>query len=166
MHTQIRGVMEKTKDLSAETTNQLNLNFQKIFRCLNFGRSLKGKAPSLTVTQMRVLSFFNEKEIVYISEISRRLGMSIQSVNNLVSRLEGIGCVKRSRNTKDKRFSDIQLTAKGREGFDVFRKEQLEILAEILSYLEPTERKLLSAAIENAALIMEKAMLKASPRRE
>jgi len=158
--------MEKRKDLSDATANQLNLNFQKIFRCLNFGRSLKGKAPTLTVTQMRVLSFFNEKEIVYISEISRRLGMSIQSVNNLVSRLEGLGYVERSRNTKDKRFSDIRLTAKGQEGFAAFRDEQLEILSNMLNYLEPTERKLLSAAIENAALIMEKAMLKASKSKE
>lgn len=154
--------MTPTKDLSDETTSKLNLNFQKIFRCLDFGRSLQGKAPSLTVTQMRVLSFFNEQDVIYISEISHALRMSIQSVTNLVSRLETIGYIGRSKNSQDKRFSGIRLTAKGRKGFDAFRNEQLETLANILNNLEPTERKNLSATIENAALVMEKAVLKAS----
>jgi DNA-binding MarR family transcriptional regulator len=111
---------------------------------------------------MRVLSFFNEHDVIYISEISHDLRMSIQSVTNLVSRLETMGYIGRSKNSKDKRFSEIRLTAKGRKGFDAFRNEQLETLANILNNLEPIERKILSATIENAALVLEKAVLKAS----
>lgn len=79
--------MIQEKDLPDATTFKLNLNFQKIFRRLDFGRSLEGKAPFLTVTLMRVLSFFNEKDVICISEINHVFGMSMQRVTNLVSRL-------------------------------------------------------------------------------
>lgn len=156
--------MKTNGALVDKTTRQLQLNFQKMFRCLDFGRSLQGKAPLLTVTQMRVLSFFNEKDVVYISEVSRRLGMSIQSVNNLVSRLEVLGYVERSKNADDKRLSDIRLTKQGRQGFDAFRSEQLEMLAGIVSHLAPAEQKMLVSTVEKAALMLEKAAVKAAER--
>jgi DNA-binding MarR family transcriptional regulator len=133
-------------------------NLQRLFRCLSFGRSLKSRTPSLSVTQMRILSFFNEQDVLNISEISRALGMSLQSVNNLVHRLEVMGQVERSKNTNDKRVSDIRLTDKGRRGFQAFRNEQLGVIGEILSGLEPAEQQLLAATVATAAIILEKAV--------
>ncbi len=135
-------------------------NLQRVFRCLRFGRSLKAKSPTLSVAQMRMLSFFNEQNVVYISEISRTLDMSLQSVNNLVHRLETMGHVERSKNSRDKRMSDIRLTDKGRIGFQAFRGEQLEVISEILSGIEPAEQRLLSATVETTAMILEKAAAK------
>ena len=109
---------------------------------------------------MRILSFFNERDVVYISEISRVLGMSLQSVNNLVHRLEVRGYVERSKNSSDKRLSDIRLTAKGRMGFEAFRNEQFEVIGEILAGIEGAEQKLLSATVEATAIILEKASAK------
>ncbi len=122
------GPICRTQRIRKRNAESLYLNLQKIFRCLSFGRSLKAKAPSLSVTQMRILSFFNERDVVYISEISRVLGMSLQSVNNLVHRLEVMGHVAALKKLSDKRLSDIRLTAKGRAGFKAFRGEQLEII--------------------------------------
>ena len=140
-----------------KVSNQLYLNLQKILRCMDLGRGLKGKKPTLTGTQMRVLSFFNESDVVYISEISRILGMSIQSVNNVIARLEGMGLVERSRNKNDKRVSDIRLTPKGKKGLSSFRGEQVETLNCIINQLKPSERKALNETIESAAAILEKA---------
>jgi len=111
----------------------------------------------LSVTQMRILSFFNESDVVHISEISRVLGMSLQSVNNMVSRLETLGHVERSKNQSDKRMSDVRLTARGRAGFQAFRNEQLEVIGELLSGIDANEQRLLSATVEAAAGILEKA---------
>lgn len=149
--------MNAKRNNKERLSHQLYLNLQRILRSLDFGRSLKGKKPTLTITQMRVLSFFNEKDVVYISEISRILGMSMQSANNIITRLEVMGLVERSRNKKDKRLSDIRLTPKGRKGLAAFRDGQLETLTFILNRLEPAERKVLNATIQNAAIILEKA---------
>lgn len=139
-------------------SHDLYLNFQRIFRCLDFGRSLQGKVPAITVSQMRILSFFNENDVVHISDISKRLGMSVQSVNNLVSRLETQGYVERTPNQKDKRISDVSLTRKGRMGFEAFRDGQIDILATVTNHLDASEQKMLYATIENAALMLEKAI--------
>ena len=88
--------------------------------------------------------------------------MTLQSVNNLVHRLETIGHVERSKNSTDKRVSDIRLTDKGRIGFKAFRDEQLEVISEILSEIEPAEQRLLAATLETAAIILEKATVKAN----
>lgn len=95
--------------------SQVYLNLQKIFRCLNVGRSFEGKRLPITITQMRALSLFNERETVNISDISRSLGMSLQSATNLIFRLEQLGYLERSKNNKDKRVSDVRLTAKGKK---------------------------------------------------
>ena len=139
-----------------ELPAELYLNFQKILRCLNFGRGIN-KTPSITGTQMRILSLFNEKEIVHISEISRILGMSIQSANNIVRRLETLGYVTISKNEKDKRLSDIRLSGYGMEGLEAFRDGQLQSISHIIDSLSKAEKELLNAAVKNAALILEKA---------
>ena len=141
-----------------ELPAELYLHFQKILRCLNFGRGLT-KTPSITGTQMRILSLFNEKEIVHISEISRVFGMSIQSANNIVRRLEAMGYVTISKNEKDKRLSDIKLSDYGMEGLEAFRNGQLQSISHIIDSLSETEKELLNAAIKNAALILEKATI-------
>jgi DNA-binding MarR family transcriptional regulator len=152
--------MQKEENGPMNIPATLFANLQRVFRCLGFGRSLKAKSPTLSVAQMRILSFFNEQDVVYISEISRALDMSLQSVNNLVHRLETMGHVERTKNSIDKRVSDIRLTDKGRIGFQAFRDDQLEVISEILSGIEPAEQRLLAASVETAALILEKAMAK------
>jgi len=154
--------MQKEKKEPANIAAPLFANLQRVFRDLSFGRSLKAKSPTLSVAQMRILSFFNERDVVCISEISRALDMSLQSVNNLVHRLETIGHVERSKNSSDKRVSDIRLTDKGRIGFQAFRNEQLEVISEILAGIEPDEQRLLAATLETAAIILEKAAVKAT----
>ena len=113
---------------------------------------------------MRILSLFNEKDVVHISEISRVLGMSIQSANNIVRRLKTMGYVTISKNEKDKRISDIKLTPYGMEGFDAFRDSQMKTLNTIIDLIDLSERELLRAAVNNAALILAKGSEKAAKK--
>jgi DNA-binding MarR family transcriptional regulator len=146
---------KKPEDISVE----LFINFQKLFRCMDFGRGMRDRSPVLTVRQMQVLSFFNESEEVHISDVSRRLNMSIQSVNNMVKRLEVMGYVERTKNEQDKRLSDIRFTKKGRDGFEMFRAEQLNFIALLLKQLDEPERAAAAQGVERAAALMQKAML-------
>ena len=146
-----------THNTSAQTSFHLYSNLQKILRTLTIGRSLKEVTAPLTVTQIRLLAFFNEKEVVPLSDMSRVLPMSIQSINNIIQRLESMGYVKRSKNEQDKRSSNIRLTPKGKKKFESFRNDQIEALDIILDVLEPAERKILKSAVEITAVILEKA---------
>ena len=137
---------------------KIYLNLQKIFRCLNIGRVFQGKSLPITITQMRALSLFNEAEVVNITDISRALGMSLQSATNLVRRLELAGYLERSKNKKDKRVSEVRLTAKGKQRLTFFRQGELGSIQHLLDGLDPFEGKVLNEALTNASLLFEKAI--------
>ena len=131
-------------------------NLQKILRCLEFGTNPKTR-PVLTITQMRILSFFNDRDIIHVSDISRRADMSIQSVNNLISRLESTGYVQRSPNHQDRRLSDIRLTDTGRASIELFQRFHVQHLQDLLLSLSEQDRRNLTDALDAAARILEKA---------
>ncbi len=142
-----------------QLSSQVYINLHKIFRCLNIGRSFQGSRLPITITQMRALSVFNEREAVNITEISRALGMSLQSATNLVYRLEQLGYLERSKNEKDKRVSDVRLTAKGKKRQSMFRRGEIETVKHLLSSLNLVEGKVLSETLNSVALLFEKATL-------
>jgi DNA-binding MarR family transcriptional regulator len=139
--------------------HQIYLNLQKIFRFLNIGRSFQGKRLPITIMQMRALSLFNERETVTITDISRSLGMSLQSATNLVCRLEQLGYLERSKNEKDKRVSDVRLTAKGKKRLNAFRNGEVENVRVLLDRLNPVEIKVLNETLNGVALLFEKASI-------
>ena len=137
---------------------QVYLNLQKIFRCLNLGRSFQGKRLPITITQMRALSLFNERDTVNISDISRSLGMSLQSATNLIFRLEQLGYLERFKNDRDKRVSDVRLTAKGKKRLSLFRTGEIDTVKTLLERLNPVEVKVLNETLNGVALLFEKAI--------
>jgi len=138
------------------------LNLQKIFRCLNVGRSFQGKRLPITIMQMRALSLFNEKDAVTITDISRSLGMSLQSATNMVCRLEQLGYLERSKNEKDKRVSDVRLTAKGEKRLNAFRDGEVDNVKLLLERLNPVEIKVLNETLNGVAMLFEKAAISSS----
>lgn len=142
--------------------HQIYLNLQKIFRSLNIGRTFQGKRLPITIMQMRALSLFNEQESVTITDISRSLGMSLQSATNLVCRLEQLGYLERSKNEKDKRVSDVRLTAKGKKRLNAFRSNEVENVKLLLARLNPVEIKVLNETLNGVALLFEKATITSS----
>ena len=138
---------------------KIYLNLQRIFRCLNIGRVFQGESLPITITQMRALSLFNEQTVVNITDISRSLGMSLQSATNLIRRLELLGYLERSKNKKDKRVSEVRLTGKGKKRLGFFRKGELSTIQRLLDGLDPFEGKVLNEALTNASLLFEKAII-------
>ncbi len=136
---------------------QVYLNLQKIFRCLNIGRGLQGKRLPITMTQMRVLSLFHERDSISISDISRSLGMSLQSATNLVCRLEQLDYLERTKNEKDKRVSDVRLTANGKKRQDMFKNGEIETVRVLLERLNTVESRVLNETLNGVALLFEKA---------
>jgi DNA-binding MarR family transcriptional regulator len=111
---------------------------------------------------MRALSLFNERETVNISDISRSLGMSLQSATNLVYRLEQLSYLERTKNEKDKRVSDVRLTAKGKKRQDMFRSGEIETVKLLLERLNTVESKVLNETLNGVALLFEKASITSS----
>jgi DNA-binding MarR family transcriptional regulator len=152
------GPRDQEPEPADNLPSQVYLNLQKIFRCLNVGRSFEGKRLPITITQMRALSLFNERETVTISDISRSLGMSLQSATNLIFRLEQLGYLERSKNNQDKRVSDVRLTTKGKKRLSMFRTGEVDTVKALLDRLNPVEVKVLNETLHGVAMLFEKAI--------
>ena len=84
--------------------------------------------------------------------------MSLQSATNLVFRLEQLGYLERSKNNKDKRVSDVRLTAKGKKRLSLFRTGEVDTVKALLDRLNPVEVKVLNETLHGVALLFEKAI--------
>ena len=150
--------MSSTRKRVTDYPGEVYLSLQKILRLIDLGRSLKGRAPSLTHTQMRVLSLFYEYETLHTTEVSRLLGMSVASAHNVLSRLETAGYIRRTKNLENKRFTDVNLTAMGQKSINEFRRIQIDGLESLLSPLGDAELKRLLSALKEAGQLLEQAM--------
>ena len=77
-----------------------------------------------------------------------------------------MGYVERTQNEQDKRLSDIRFTQKGREGFEMFRAEQLGFLNLLLQQLDEAERRQVLQSVECAAELFQKAVITGSQQKE
>jgi DNA-binding MarR family transcriptional regulator len=92
--------------------------------------------------------------------------MSIQSLNNLISRLEALGYVERSPNAQDRRMRDIRLTNTGRASIEIFQRFHVQQLQELLDSLSAQELSRLAGALDEAAGILEKAKKKSNKKKQ
>ena len=149
--------MSKSQKTHERVSGELFSSLHNIFRIVGFEKNMNGKAPAITITQMRVLSMFNSQNVLHISEISPILGMSVPSVNNVVSRLEAAGYLKRKKNRENKRFTDVSLTEKGKKSIQSFRTQNIRELAELLKEMPHKELQELNNALKRSAEILDKA---------
>ncbi len=145
--------MTQPKQTSDDIASSLFSNIHKIVGVVGLERNMTSKT-SITITQMRVLAMFNNKKVVHISAISPILGMSVPSVNNVVSRLETGGYVKRKKNTENRRLTDISLTEKGKKSIRAFRSNSVKCLTTVLDKLSKKEVQELSTVLKRAAEIL------------
>jgi DNA-binding MarR family transcriptional regulator len=146
--------MTQSKQAIDGIPEQLFTNIQNIVRIVGFGKNINGKSPSITVTQMRVLSVFSDNPVVHVSQISPLLGMSVPAINNIVSRLETSGYVKRKKNKDNRRFTDISLTEKGKKSIHAFRSDGVKELTKLLDKLKVKDVQELHATLTRAAEIL------------
>jgi DNA-binding MarR family transcriptional regulator len=69
---------------------------------------------NLTNHQYTVLSMLRDREPLSSSDLSRRLYVTAQTMNELVSSLEKSGCVARSEDPSNRRILSVRLTEQGR----------------------------------------------------
>lgn len=83
-----------------------------------------------------------------ITEIARALGILQGSATSACQRLEKAGLVKRERQTDDERVVLVELTDRGIEQYESWRRRRREVVARLLSVLDEKEQDELQNLIE------------------
>ena len=92
------------------------------------------------------------------AEIARTMGVDPAYVSRLVGRLKDDGVIELKANDRDKRQSDIALTAAGKAAFAKLNGATIDRVSALLAPLEPTRRAALVAAMSSVRSLLGDAM--------
>jgi len=111
----------------------------------------------LTLTQLRALFVLATTGPIRVSDLARRLGMSLASASALGERLSRLGHVRRERGSDDQRTVLMALSAKGTRLFQRLESRAASQLDRAVRNMTGAERAALAASL--------RAFLRVAPRK-
>jgi DNA-binding MarR family transcriptional regulator len=122
----------------AERLSHIVLEMQRCF-VLHLCKEL---APgNVSFPQFFLLAFLDQKEVLTMSAIARKMGHTTAAASGLVARLENLSYVIRSSVREDRRKVMVCITPKGSALVRRIREEMVGNLMKILKHLTPDEQK-------------------------
>jgi DNA-binding MarR family transcriptional regulator len=100
-------------------------------------RSLLGR--SVSMTHMHVMATLRATGPMRMSELARRLDVSLANATGIVTRMEERGLVERGRDDTDRRVVTVSLAAGGEEAFGAMDSRSRAFFTEVLRELTPEE---------------------------
>ena len=95
----------------------------------------------LNVPQYSALVALDQVGEATMSELSRRLRVTMGASTNIVDKLIRSGYVSRERSTEDRRVVRVKLEDKGREALGGIVEEAVGFMSQVLAKMPPEERK-------------------------
>ena len=124
--------------VDAERLSHLILEMQRCF-VLHLCKEL---APgNVSFSQFFLLTYLDQKEVLTMTAIARKMGHTTAAASGLVARLEGLGYVVRSVAREDRRKVMVCITPKGSALVRRIREEMVGNIMKIMQYLAPDEQK-------------------------
>jgi DNA-binding MarR family transcriptional regulator len=122
----------------AERLSHIVLEMQRRFVL----RLCKELAPgNVSFVQFFLLAFLDQKEVLTMSAIAKKMGHTTAAASGLVARLENLGYVVRSVALDDRRKVMVCITPKGSALVRRIREEMVGNLMKVLEHLTPDEQK-------------------------
>jgi len=122
----------------AEQLSHIVLEMQRCF-VLHLCKEL---APgNVSFPQFFLLAYLDQKEVLTMSAIARKMGHTTAAASGLVARLENLDYVMRSSAREDRRKVMVCITPKGSALVRRIREEMVGNLMKILKHLTPDEQK-------------------------
>jgi DNA-binding MarR family transcriptional regulator len=124
--------------VDAERLSHLILEMQRCF-VLHLCKEL---APgNVSFPQFFLLAYLDQKEVLTMTAIARKMGHTTAAASGLVARLENLGHVVRSVAREDRRKVMVCITPKGSALVRRIREEMVGNIMKIMQYLAPGEQK-------------------------
>ena len=122
----------------AERLSHFVLEMQRCFLL----RLCKELAPgNVSFVQFFLLAFLDQKEVLTMSAIAKKMGHTTAAASGLVARLENLGYVTRASGAQDRRKVMVCITSKGSALVRRIRDEMMENLMKLMAHLTPSENK-------------------------
>lgn len=123
-------------------------NISKIFA------SMEGNAY-ISKPELLALEVISKDEGLMMSDIARRLEITLSTATGIMDRLIDKKLVKRERNGNDRRVVRVLLTDKGKRANQAYQDQKKEIFGRILDVLDPKEQAKLIKILEKVAIAIK-----------
>ena len=146
-----------------EQLNEALVAIRKILRATELhGKALR-IATGLKTSQLIVLQALDESPELTVGEITAQVHMAQATVTMIVSRLEKMGYVCRTKGTSDKRKVFVSLTNVGREALAQAPEALHQRFAEKFDPLAVWEKTMLIASLQRVAAMLVASDIDAAP---
>ncbi len=131
--------------------------FDGISRVFAAMESFPGEA-SISKPELLALEVISREEGLMMSELGKRLVISLSTATGIIDRLIEKKLVKRERNGGDRRVVRVVLTDKGRKTNLSYQKQKKELFGRMLGALDPEEQgELIRILVKIAGAIKQEA---------
>jgi len=124
--------------------------FDGISRVFASMESFHGDA-SISKPELLALEAISREEGLMMSDLGKRLDISLSTATGIIDRLIEKKLVKRERNGGDRRVVRVVLTYKGRKTNLTYQKQKKELFGKMLGALDPEEQGGLIKILEKIA---------------
>ena len=106
---------------------------------------------SISKPELLALEAISKEEGLMMSDLGKRLDISLSTATGIIDRLIEKKLVKRERNGGDRRVVRVVLTYKGRKTNLTYQKQKKELFGKMLGALDPEEQGGLIKILEKIA---------------
>ena len=144
-------------------SKEILISLRRIMRAIDLHSKHLERQAGLTVPQILILQTIEDSGSPAVSEVARRVSLSQATVTSVIDRLVKKDLVRRDRNASDRRVVSVSLTDPGkstiREAPELLQADFVRQFEQLPSW----EQKMLIAALERIASLMDAERVDASP---
>jgi DNA-binding MarR family transcriptional regulator len=126
---------------SRADVERLATMIMQLQRCFMLHLSKELAPGNVSFPQYFLLTYLDQKEVLTMSEIAKKMGHTTPAASGLVARLETSSYVVRSIASDDRRKVMVCITPKGSALVRRIREEMIGNLLKIMDHLTPDEQK-------------------------
>ena len=112
-------------------------------RFIGIEKNNRSVDKQINLQEAKVLQLLGDGENTKMSEVAKRLKLSLSRVTALIDKLEDMEYVQRIRSDTDRRVIYIQITNTGKEIYDVLYEKSLQKMYVMLEALDEEEQNTL-----------------------
>ena len=113
------------------------------------GQTLREKSVKLSMNEVHVLEAITKSEIPTMTNIAKRLRVTVGTLTTSMNRLVEKGYASRHREEEDKRKVIVSTTKKGKQVLEIHDKFHLEMLDATFEDMKLEEDEVLLQSLEN-----------------
>lgn len=128
------------KELSQQAVTVSDLTFD-LLRCCEIKEKIFAKEHGLKVAEFRCLRIMEDKTVYSVHDLALSMKLSASRLTRIIDGLVASELVKRVQSNDDRRYSNINLTARGRAVVQKLQDEYTKIHSEMLTYTDASNRR-------------------------